>query len=94
MGKSRFMVWRSGPETRLCGQGGLSGFSLCHSRTAVAAVAVHRVCFFVLRNRHWCNRVPGGVTNLGIDCLPSALTLTLAVPSVTGNLIRYLKACE
>ena len=37
------------------------------------------VCFFVLCNRHWFNRVPGA--NLGIVCLPSALTLTLAVPT-------------
>ena len=29
--------------------------------------------------RHWFNRVPGPV--LGIACLPSALTLTLAVPT-------------
>jgi hypothetical protein len=34
------------------------------------------VCFFVLCYRHWFNRVPG--SSLGIVCLPSALTLTLA----------------
>jgi hypothetical protein len=39
------------------------------------------VCFFVLCNRHWFNKVPGPVTNLGIACLPSALTLALAVPT-------------
>ena len=55
----------------------LAGCFLCHSRTTVAAAAVHRVCFFVLRNGHWCNRVPGA--HLRIACLPSALTLTLPV---------------
>ena len=41
----------------------------------------NHVCFFVYvaSNRHWFNRVPE--TNLGIACLPSALTLTLAVPT-------------
>ena len=37
------------------------------------------LCFFVLCNRQWFNRVPGA--HLGIACLPSALTLTLAVPT-------------
>jgi hypothetical protein len=37
------------------------------------------VCFFVSCNGHWFNRVPGA--NLRIVCLPSALTLTLAVPT-------------
>jgi hypothetical protein len=36
-----------------------------------------RQWFFVLCNRHWFNRVPG--SSLGIDCLPFALTLMLAV---------------
>jgi hypothetical protein len=36
---------------------------------------VQTVCFFVVCNRHWFNKVPGPVTNLGIACLPSALTL-------------------
>jgi hypothetical protein len=38
------------------------------------------VCFFVLCNGHWFNRVPGPVTNLGIASLPFALNVTLAVP--------------
>jgi hypothetical protein len=37
------------------------------------------VCFFVSCNRHWFNRVPA--SNLGIACLPSALPLTMAVPT-------------
>ena len=36
------------------------------------------VCFFVLCNQHWFNRVPGA--NLGVACLPFTLTLTLTVP--------------
>jgi hypothetical protein len=39
------------------------------------------VCFFVLCNRDWFNKVPGPVTNLGIACIPTALTLTLAMPT-------------
>jgi hypothetical protein len=41
-----------------------------------------RPCFFVLCNRRWFNRVPE--SSLGIACLPSALTLTLAVPTYPG----------
>jgi hypothetical protein len=37
------------------------------------------VCFFVLCNRHWFNRVPGAT--LGIVCLPFTLTPRLAVPN-------------
>ena len=37
------------------------------------------VCFFLICHRHWFNRVPGA--NLRIACLPSALTLTLPVPT-------------
>jgi hypothetical protein len=37
------------------------------------------VCFFVLDNRHWFNRVP--VASLRIAFIPSALTLTQAVPT-------------
>jgi hypothetical protein len=48
-------------------------------RSPCASDALDRVCFFVLCNRHWFNRVPG--SNLRIACLPSALTLMLPVPT-------------
>jgi|LauGreDrversion2_3_1035106.scaffolds.fasta_scaffold176641_1 hypothetical protein len=49
---------------------------------AAGVVATVCVCFFVLGNRHWFNKVPGA--NLGIASLPSAFTLTLAVPPIIG----------
>ena len=37
-------------------------------------------CFFVLCKRHWINRVPGAHHGDSL-CVPSTLTLTLAMPS-------------
>ena len=49
-------------------------------RRVVASRFETTVCFLVSCNRHWFNRVPGSI--LGIDCLPSALTLTLAIIAI------------
>ena len=48
------------------------------SRADGTVTVTSTVCFFVLCNRHWFNRVPGSI--LGIACLPFTHTLTLAVP--------------
>ena len=49
------------------------------SKQTLADTHRHTVCFFVLCNRHWFAWVPG--SNLRIACLPSTLTLTLAMPT-------------
>ena len=51
----------------------------------VPQTVLRAVCFFVLCNRHWFNRVPGAHRGECL-CLPFTFTLTLVMPIVTVTL--------